>query len=317
MNKPELFSNSPISLKSYSCNNSPVTLKVYIVNTFTNGERGGSPTGVVLNAFGLTDARMRKIAATLPVSRTVFVFETTDENESIKIRFFTRSGEILNCAQGTIAANYLRAKNLRFKYSALVFQELKTGVQSVEVVKRGDDYSVYLLQNETMFSAVSQLIVEELLEALHLNETDLSDDLKVISASPGSSRFLVGLKSYECVYDAVPDFDRLKHVCFNHKSIGCFIYSVKRSEEKFKATARMFAPNIGVNEDIINGNSSGCLGAYLLKSNPAESLELCVNQGQKFNRDGTVKVRVRNIGGRFEAVIGGSARLESEITMEI
>ncbi|MCE3227702.1 MAG: hypothetical protein K0S32_2253 [Bacteroidetes bacterium] len=294
-----------------------MNLKVHIVSAFTYMDEGGSAVGVVLNAYGLSDSQMRKVAANLPVSHTAFVFETTNENETIKIRFFTRSGEIASCIHGSIAANYLRAKHSGFKYNKLVFQELKEGKQSVEVVKRNVDYGVYVLQKETVFSDVSRAMTEELLEALNLSDDDLAENFKVINASPGSNRFLIGLKSDDCVYGAKPDFEKLKHVCFTYNSIGCLIYAVKKSEKKIRAVARMFSPNIGVNEDVVNGDSSGCLGAYLLKLNPADSLDLCVGQGQKFNRDGIVKVKVRNIGGRFETVIGGSAKTEREMMINI
>ena len=78
----------------------------------------------------------------------------------------------------------------------------------------------------------------------------------------------------------------------------------------------MFAPNIGVNEDIINGNSSGCLGAYILQLNARDHLNLSVQQGQHFNQEGIVKVKVQNVDGRVITFIGGTAKITEEFMME-
>jgi PhzF family phenazine biosynthesis protein len=92
---------------------------------------------------------------------------------------------------------------------------------------------------------------------------------------------------------------------------------MEKFEPVFEATARMFAPNIGVNEDVINGNSSGCLGAYLFNLKNKNPLNLLVHQGQAFNREGTVKVRVKNVAGNVETAIGGTAKINGEITLAI
>jgi trans-2,3-dihydro-3-hydroxyanthranilate isomerase len=42
--------------------------------------------------------------------------------------------------------------------------------------------------------------------------------------------------------------------------LGCFAYAL---DGPGRAAARMFAPAIGVPEDIANANSTGCLAAYL------------------------------------------------------
>jgi predicted PhzF superfamily epimerase YddE/YHI9 len=48
----------------------------------------------------------------------------------------------------------------------------------------------------------------------------------------------------------------------------------------------MFAPAIGVDEDVVNANSAGCLAAHLLATHRDSSIE--VHQGDVLGRPSTV-----------------------------
>ena len=289
-------------------------IKAYIVNAFTKDGFGGSPTGVVLDAIGLSEEAMQFIASNLPVSHTAFVFEAKKEN--VKVRFFTPSGEILNCGHGTIAAHYTRAIVDNYSESCMFMQEARDGLQQVEVIKKGKEFEVYLRQNEIQFTTTPSPTLDSLLNIFSLKPSDLAVKYPVITASPGSERFLLGLKSSELVNILRPDFDKLKNLCSATKSIGCFAYSIDKPNE-WEATARMFAPLIGVNEDIINGNSSGCLGVYLALLSGRSDVNLLVNQGQKFNQNGIVRVKVKKAGEHSWATIGGSAKVQRQVILSV
>ncbi len=293
------------------------TLKAYLVRAFIKNNCGGSPTGVVLNATGLNERRMQFIATQLPASHTAFVFEPTNPGGNVQVRFFTRGAELLNCGHGTIAAHYVRAKSLNLTHSMSYYQEVKEGMQQVEVIKMGDDLQVYLRINEIKFTEPKPEAANNLLNALGIGGDATASDYPLVLASPGSYRFLVGLKSIEILNTILPDFDKLKQVCNEHKSMGCFAYAIGGSSSNPEAAARMFAPAIGVNEDIINGNSSACLGAYLLHLNTSNSLDLLVSQGNLFNSEGLVMVKARKIDNNTEVSIGGKAKIEKELLIRI
>ena len=80
----------------------------------------------------------------------------------------------------------------------------------------------------------------------------------------------------------------------------------------------MFAPTIGVDEDAVNGNSSGCLGAYLMElptgelptgSHFGNQLRLQVLQGHCLGHPSSVDVEAKRVGKRIETFVGGSARV--------
>lgn len=292
----------------------PITIT--IAAAFTDQKYAGSPTGVVLDANGLSDEQMQHIANSTNCSHTAFVTESRQDDYDVGVRFFTAGGEIKNCGHGTIALHVVRAVKRGNVADGIVRQRTESGIQEVQVQHENGAITVWLKQDEIRFHPVERETIGDLLSALNLPESSLQPDYPVIIASPGANRFLVALKDVEALQALKPDIAALKKLGEQVKGIGCFVYAMNAPLE---ATARMFAPNIGVDEDVTNGNSGGCLGAYLLrldKTNPSE-LILQVHQGQAFNRPGTVLVKVCRVGDAIETVIGGTAVIESTARFDL
>jgi len=292
-------------------------LKAYKVAAFTKDNSGGSPTGVVLNTPELLDEQLQFIADQIGLSHTAFVMEPTAQNPFVGIRFFCPNGEILNCGHGTIAAHYARIKHFNIEGNLVLFQQGKEGVQQVEIVHQNHQVAVFLKQNPIQFGTVDFSTVLQLLDALSIDQDELIDGFPVVMASPGSNRFLIGVKSLSCLDQINPDFDQLKLLCQRNNAIGCFAYYIDRLNPTAELSARMFAPAIGIDEDVINGNSSGCLAAYLLKLNGQNSLEICIRQGHRLNCEGLVHVKGQRAEGQFKTIIGGTAKITEEISLRM
>jgi trans-2,3-dihydro-3-hydroxyanthranilate isomerase len=291
-------------------------IRAYKVDAFTWRNEGGSPTGVVLDGGGLTEAQMQWITNQIGCSHTAFITEPLDPSLPLTIDFFTAGGKIRNCGHGTIAAHFVRTVAGTSASGGKLFQQVSGELQEVEVMSDHGEVEIFLKLNEVHFIPVAAEVTDELISCLKVDEVEIDKTYPTIHASPASNRFLLALKSTEVLNKVQPDFIRLKELCNRYSSIGCFIYSIENSEQQ-KATARMFAPNIGVSEDIINGNSSGCLGAYLLQLSGENDLQLQVTQGQQFNRTGIVKVKVRKEHGGIATFIGGNARIAEEIEIKL
>ncbi|WP_392675716.1 PhzF family phenazine biosynthesis protein [Streptomyces sp. LN785] len=78
----------------------------------------------------------------------------------------------------------------------------------------------------------------------------------------GRPRLLVPLTTRFALAALAPDFDGLRAACDRLGLLGCDVYSVP--EPTGQAAAHMFAPSIGVPEDIANANSTACLAAHLV-----------------------------------------------------
>ena len=101
--------------------------------------------------------------------------------------------------------------------------------------------------------------VGAVLEALHADPGIMAS--RACVATLGRPRLLVPLSTRATLAAIAPDFDRLGHALDQLGLLGCYAYSPPTIDGRL--AARMFAPSIGVNEDIANANSTACLGAHL------------------------------------------------------
>lgn len=97
------------------------------------------------------------------------------------------------------------------------------------------------------------------LPALGPTSDTLAPGIRV--ASVGRSRLLVPLTTRSAPTTLSPDFERLRAACGRLGPLGCYAYWVATSTGR--VAARVFAPPIGVAEDIANAHSPACLAAHL------------------------------------------------------
>lgn len=80
-------------------------------------------------------------------------------------------------------------------------------------------------------------------------------------ASVGRPRLLVRVPDRTVLAGLVPDPARLRAACDRSGLLGRYVHCPPGPDGR--AAARMFAPSIGVPEDIANANSTACLAAHL------------------------------------------------------
>lgn len=76
-------------------------VQVRIVNAFVDGEQGGNPAGVVLQADALDARQKQAIAAQVGLSETAFV--SSSQSAAFKLEFFTPTRQIAHCGRATVA----------------------------------------------------------------------------------------------------------------------------------------------------------------------------------------------------------------------
>jgi predicted PhzF superfamily epimerase YddE/YHI9 len=69
----------------------------------------------------------------------------------------------------------------------------------------------------------------------------------------------------------------------------------------------MFAPAIGVDEDVANANSTGCLAAHLLDTAGARTIAIEVEQGDALGRPAAVLASARRGPAGITTRVGGLA----------
>jgi trans-2,3-dihydro-3-hydroxyanthranilate isomerase len=270
---------------------------------------GGSPTAVLTNSEGLDDASLMRIPSRMGTSHVAVVYPPGISGGSRALRFFTTLGELPACGHGTVAA-----------IAVLALQPTQPGFQGLLRASGRDFEATGDITPDARGSTVvetwfDQGIVDHrlatddirtaFLAALGLERSALHPDDAAAVASPGRARLMIPVIDRKTLAGIRPDQERLAVASRRFGQLGCFVYVPPSATEP--AAARMFAPAIGVPEDVANANSSGCLAAHLLLTgrNPT----VAVDQGDALGLPSTVHATATRSAGGVATRVGGSARI--------
>jgi PhzF family phenazine biosynthesis protein len=296
--------------------------RLYQVDSFTTGLFRGNPAGVVTNADGLTDTQMQAIAREMNNSETAFILSPTSSDHEVWVRFFTPATEVPSCGHATIAAHYVRAKEMDLP-SRQVVQKIGAGILPVEIIQEGDDYRIVMTQGAIEFGEpfVSKQR-SEIIAALGLVEADIDTRCQIQVVSTGHSKVLVGIRERATLNGLKPNLAKLAEISRQIRCNGYFVFVLTDGSGDVLSHGRMFAPAIGIPEAPVTGNANGPLRAYLVQHRlvptDGERLSFKGQQGEAIGRLGTVEVAVEIAEGRPQTVrVGGRAVIvfESEISL--
>jgi trans-2,3-dihydro-3-hydroxyanthranilate isomerase len=282
--------------------------EVLVVDSCLRGDDGGSPTAVVVTAGEeIGDVELARIPARTGTSHVAVICETGTGGRTI--RFFTPDGELPGCGHGTVAAlavlalpdgglpSRLRSAGRELAASA----RIAPGTGPDRVVETWFD------QGPIQHRDATDDEQDTFLAALGLERNLLHPEDPVVVASPGRERLLIPVADRTVLAGIRPDHERLAQQSRRLGQLGCFVY-VPPSPER-PAAARMFAPAIGVPEDVANANSSGCLAARLLLL--GRDPNLTVDQGDALGRPSTVHATARRSEAGVVTRVGGRVRVRS------
>jgi PhzF family phenazine biosynthesis protein len=266
---------------------------VTIVDACLRDGRGGSPTAVLWEN-SMTDAERRRVPESTGASHAVFV----SVDDEVSLRFFTATRELPACGHGTVAAlAFLAEQSGRAEYQIT----LRASGRSFAGRAMLDEHGTFA-EFDPGEIRVDEAPVEEhelVLDALGRHPDIVGSDVCVASA--GRWRLLVPISTSSALAELRPDHDRLKEACDRLGLLGCFVYSPPSSGGRL--AARMFAPSIGVPEDIANANSTACLAAKLARRGIPR---ISVDMGDFLNRPATIVAVARS---GLHIHVGGAAKL--------
>lgn len=283
---------------------------VVVVQACLRDGRGGSPTAVIVGGAALSDRDLMAVPARMGVSHVAAV--GTGPGPDPVVRFFTAAGELPSCGHGTVAAitaltlagpgaggpGRLRVAGRRLK----VFSVIDAHAGGGAVVTGWFDQGVISRRDAT------DTELDAFLGSLGLDRTDLHAGHAVAVASPGRERLLLPITDAEMLAGLRPDMQALAAVSRRFGQLGCLVYVPPSGSRR--TMARMFAPAIGVPEDIANANSSGCLAAVLLMDGHDPSV--AVDQGDALGSPSTVYATAgATRPGVITARVGGTGRVRS------
>ncbi|MET9963861.1 PhzF family phenazine biosynthesis protein [Streptomyces sp. NPDC006326] len=273
-------------------------LRVTVVGACLRDGRGGSPTAV-LEETGLGDDQRRSVPGLVGASHAVFV--SAPGGGPVSLRFFTSEGELPACGHGTVAAlAYLAARAGRKRY--------RTALHASGRVFEG-----WAAWNGSEVDAAFVTGAVDLREPVGREYEDVFAALGVsgrtpaggaVVASVGRARLLVPLTSRAAVAALAPDAGALRAACDRLGLLGCYVHSLP--DPAGRLAARMFAPSIGVPEDVANANSTACLAAHLAGQGAAR---IAVDMGDSLGSPATITAAARPGAAGPLVRLGGAAKV--------
>jgi PhzF family phenazine biosynthesis protein len=254
-------------------------------SAFSEDPAGGNPAGVVLDAQGLSDARMLAIAAEVGFSETAFLIEWPDR---VEVRYFSPLAEVPFCGHATIASAVARAE----RYGAGTTRyDTRAGIVEVGT-ERGDDgmWRAALISVPPTTSAIARADLDALLGILGWSADDLDPQLPPRIGDAGARHPIIAAGSRGRL--AVLDYDMPTLARLMAARDWTTINLVWRESESVFHARNPFPPG-GVVEDPATGAAAAALGGYLRAGRHITApATLTVHQGTEMGRPSILTVDI-------------------------
>lgn len=277
---------------------------------------GGNQLATFWNAdsnTSLTDDDMLGITREMNYSETTFVFQSKITSCSAKVRIFTPAEEIPFAGHPTLGtALVLKRKKVIDPKAERSKLELGLGPITVEFLASD---LIRMQQKPPEFLGELDN-PRQIMKAIGLRESSLSDDLPAMYISTGSPFLIIPLKSIASVQKAEPNGKEIVKALEGAVSQDVLIFSTETIHKDSDAHARVFAPASNVLEDPATGSAIGPLGAFLEQHDVIPTHihgELfIIEQGYEMNRPSRLKVQLVKKKQKTDVLVSGRVRVTAE-----
>ena len=306
----------------------PETREFRLVDAFAEQPYRGNPAGVVLDADGLSDTQMQRIAREINASETSFLTRLNDLHRLPRLRWFTPATEVQFCGHATLAAAHALAD------SGALTQILARPEPCVTFESAAGELRLYperLPPPHNQFVWWLQM-PDPRLEPDHTNPLRTCDLLGITlddlapALPPARTRdndVIFMITSWQRLMELSPNFAALAEWCQQSNIRGVCVATTATLSESTSVHSRFFAPAVGINEDPVTGSVHGPLAALLVRHGAVPSVAglaglMCL-QGRG-ERIGVVRARVQTtatgcsvrIGGVCHTTVSGTVRVPPE-----
>lgn len=231
-----------------------MTAEILRYAAFTDDPATGNPAGVVLDATGLSDADLQRIAAEVGYSETAFV---VPGEGPLRTRYFSPAKEVDFCGHATIALAVAKAER---DGAGPLLLDTPAGRIDVDVVATPAGPIATLRSVPTRTRPASDDELATLLTALRWERSDLDERYPPHVAYGGVYHPVLAVRSRERLEDLDYDFDALLALMTERDWTTVQLYWVEDGET---IHARDPFPVGGVVEDPATGAAAAALGGYL------------------------------------------------------
>ncbi|MGA9669461.1 MAG: PhzF family phenazine biosynthesis protein [Terracidiphilus sp.] len=293
------------------------------LDVFANQPFSGNQLAVFLNAVGLDEPRMERIANEMALPETTFVFPPEVSGTDARVRIFTPSQELPMAGSPAVGTTFALAGAGRLRAGANK-TVLGLGIGPTPVGLEWGENGLRFAWMKQPIPTFGPIVTDTVAvaAALGIQPRDLAgENLPVQVVSSGLPFLYVALNSRAAVDAAA--FDRAKLCAFlgalDLEELPVFVFSPEPADDDATVYSRMFGPVLGIPEDPGTGSACGPLGAYLLRykaiSDNTES-RLVSLQGVRMGRPSRIHIALSSPAAVLEELqVGGEAVVVGEGTI--
>lgn len=247
---------------------------VQIVNAFIDGEQGGNPAGVVIDADSLSTEQKLAVAKRMGLSETAFV--STSKVASFKLEFFTPTRQIAHCGHATIATFSLLRQMGRIE-EGLSSKETIDGNRDILI----QDDMAFMEQRAPTYSPISvgTDLCMRVLSSLRVDPSQAILAAEPCVVNTGNSFIVIPFPTEAAVHALDPDFSAIEQISNELDLIGYYPFSRETQGTGRVAGARMFAPRYGIKEEAATGMAAGPLACFLYERMDIIKPRMLIEQG--------------------------------------
>lgn len=250
------------------------------VDVFTSHPLMGNPVAVVLDADGLDDSAMQRMASWTNLSETTFVLPATDPGADYRVRIFTPRAELPFAGHPTLGtAHAVLEAGLATARDGIVIQQCAVGLVEVSVTESGLSFR---LPPHRFEEAPEPDVIRAALGG------GVCAGPRIVNVGP---RWVIAqLADVAQLEQLKPDLAALAAYDTRHATTGLTVYANGGAGD---ISVRSFAPADGIAEDPVCGSGNGAVAAFRLDAGQVAAGDAYLaSQGRQMGRDGRVLVRI-------------------------
>ncbi len=248
----------------------------------------GNPLAVVVDAQGLDNVAMQRIARWTNLSETSFLLPPTRPQADYRVRIFTPRQELPFAGHPSVGSAYAAIEaGLVDPGKADLTQECAAGLLPVRVDGHGPARIIHVQAPPARLHEIAGAARAQLAAALHV---ELAHD-QVIHVDNGPRWIVCNLHEASRVRARAPDMGAIASWCTRHDVVGVSVFGRERSADAAMAV-RAFCPADGIPEDPVTGSANAAIMAWLAARADRDGygLHYRASQGREVGRNGYVDV---------------------------
>jgi len=269
---------------------------------FAASASGGNPAGIVVDATGLDDSTMQRLAAEVGYAETAFVVESNvgGNPRRSRVRYFSPQAEVPFCGHATVATAVVMAE--RSGPGQYTF-DTAVGEVVLKTEQTDDGILAAFTSVEPEVRPLEAATLQMLLNLLGLTDTDLDDRYPVRVAYAGNWHPILVLRELETFDGFRFDPAAMRALMDAEEWKGTVTALHALSPTEFEA--RNLFPVAAITEDPATGSAAASLGGYLRDLGLVEApTRVIVHQGRHVGSPSLLTIDIPPVGG---IVVSGTA----------